>query len=83
MHTIFRVWRSGPKDCIALFPGMPTDHADHCWSYEHIGQGGAADYNLVISLTRPARAGECKELHQELTDLGYLVERRQRRQRTN
>lgn len=78
MHVIFRMWRD-TGDCLALFPDQPADRAGHCWSYEHLGQGGAANYNLVIRLTRPAQPGEFEELADELTQLGYQLTVRKRR----
>ena len=79
--VIFRKWRR--KDgggIIALFPEVPADTTGHlCSSYEHIGQHGGADYNLVVfKKTRPAKPAEYAELKKELESLGYCLEVRQK-----
>jgi len=70
--TIFR--RHADGEIIALFPTIPADtRAEHCLSYVHVGQHGAADPALVISRTRPATPDECRELMVELAGIGYVI----------
>lgn len=74
--VVFRIWKDN-GDCIAL---MPMDrYNDLCNSYEHIGQHGAASYLIVMKQTRPAKPEECIDLADELRDIGYNLEVRQRR----
>jgi hypothetical protein len=72
--VIFRVWtrKSLFCDVIALFPEIPASQNGHlCSSYEHIGQHGAADENLVARLTRPAKPHEYRDLQRELEGHPY------------
>lgn len=70
--TIFRAYRNG--ETIALFPTIPADiKAQHCQSYVHVGQHGAADPHHVISRTRPATPDEYGHLLRELREVGYAV----------
>ena len=56
---IFRRWRSGRKEVIALFPEEPHDpNGFQCDSYMHTGQHGGADYTGCITATRPASLDE-------------------------
>jgi hypothetical protein len=79
--VIFRKWpKSQGGDIIALFPGIPTDkYGFLCSSYQHIGQHGGADYQHVVSATRPATATEFYPLAEELTGLGYRLKVKVRR----
>ena len=57
---------------VALFPETPADcFGWFCYSYEHTGQGGAAEYGLVIGQTVPASPDAYAELASELTDRGF------------
>jgi len=70
--VIFRRWHCG--DIIALFPRLPADEAgQHCMSYEHIGQHGAATPDTVIMLTTAAKPQEYQELADELERIGYKL----------
>jgi hypothetical protein len=77
------VYRTYPEDgdVIALFPEVPASvtnpHLVSC--YAHFGQHGAADYNLVLTQTRPATAGEAEPLQRELERIGYSDLRRHER----
>ena len=67
--VIFRKFRDG--DIIALFPeeiSEPTPY--YCSSYAHVGQHGAADPVLVISMTKPASPAEYADLKRELENYG-------------
>lgn len=77
--VIFRKWKTN-GDIIALFPEVPADNIGNlCSSYEHIGQHGGADYNLVVFYkTKPATPEEYADLKKELETLGYCLEVRQR-----
>ena len=68
--VIFRCWPNG--DVLALFPTWPHDYAGTlCTSYAHVGQHGAADYEHVLSRTRPASPDQYASLLQELRVIGY------------
>jgi len=43
-------------------------------SYVHVGQHGAADYNLVVGQSKPAQPAEYAELKAELENIGYNLE---------
>jgi len=78
--VIFRKYPDG--DVIALFPDIPADEFGFdVLSYMHVGQHGAADYGLVISMTKPATFEEFRALKDELTERGYNLSIRQRRSR--
>ncbi len=79
--VVFRMWKSKGGTAIALFPTIGTVPDGHCQSYEHVGQHGAADYELVMSKTRPAKPSEYKNLLCELQRIGYKVIPRSRRPR--
>jgi len=69
---IFRKWRDN-GDVIAVFPEWPSAiHFGEVNSYEHVGQSGGADYDLVISKTVPAKPAEYKELLEELIAKDYF-----------
>lgn len=70
--VIYRVYRSGNKEVIALFPQYAVDTTGYnCQSYMHVGQHGDATPNIVISQTRLAKFNEYKDLHTELQQIGY------------
>ena len=79
--VVFRMWRGKGGTAIALFPVLGADENGRCESYEHVGQHGAADYDLVMSKTRPAKPSEYKDLLCELQRIGYKVIPRSRRPR--
>jgi hypothetical protein len=79
---------------IALFPTiLETNHQNYyswrptsespypisCLSYEHIGQHGGADYDGIMSESRPATEAEYKDLFEELESIGYNLKVYQRR----
>lgn len=69
--VIFRTYKVGQRETIALFPEIPYDvRGNHCQSYLHIGQHGAACPNLS-GITRPATAEEIAPLAAELRRVGY------------
>lgn len=80
MHTtaaIFRIDREG--SAFALFPEIPADHHGfHCTAYQHIGQHCAADFQLCIGQSRPAKAHEYAALFNELERRGYHIQVHQR-----
>jgi len=73
--VIFRRWKSGSKNIIALFPEIPTKAINYfpCSSFEHIGQHGAASPDLVIAHTTPAKGWErdVQDLKRELENPPY------------
>ncbi len=53
--VMFRRWRGGHKDVIALFPEMPADYERRfCDSYMVMGGHSGANYHGVVRDTRPA-----------------------------
>lgn len=81
--VIFRYYDHGEfkGDVDALFPYWfeNAEESYNCMSYAHIGQHGGADYQGVMSRTRPATAEEYADLKRELESLGYNLDVRQRR----
>jgi hypothetical protein len=71
--VIFRKWRDGTID--AIFPELPANRNGlDCVAYAHVGQHGAADYQGVISQTKPALPDEYAPLLTELTRIGYALD---------
>ena len=71
--VVFRVFKKG--DVIALFPEIPGDCTGrYCESYQHIGQHGSADYDGLMSITRPATLDEYASLAGELQGAPYEYE---------
>lgn len=71
VKVIFRKFHDG--SVIALFPSIPADNcAEHCQSYQHIGQHGAASVDLSYC-TVPARPAEYAALAAELRSIGYVL----------
>ena len=66
-RIIFRKFPEG--DVIALFPDQPEGRG-RINSYQHVGQHGAADYQLIREL-RPAKPAEYHDLLRELKNIGY------------
>jgi len=75
-EVIFRCWRS---DVIALFPYEIADCDGNCSSYMTVGQHGSANYDAILSESRPAAIAEYAELETELTNIGYNLKIVQRR----
>lgn len=76
--VIFRKFRRG-GDIIAYFPEIQaTMSKAECMSYMHIGQHGAASYDCIHTLTKPATPKEYADLKKELEDIGYKLEIRKR-----
>lgn len=79
--VIFRKFKNGKKEIIALFPyeiyksGITND----CLSYMHIGQHSDASYSQCMKITVPAKKEEYQSLFQELESIGYDLEIKQRR----
>jgi hypothetical protein len=66
--VVFRRWKD-TGDVLALFP-YDDEGNGKCSSYQHVGQHGAANYNLVIKATTAARAAksqDVRDLANELT----------------
>jgi len=75
--VVFRKWRSKPGTIIALFPeiyaGVTKTGYRLCQSYEHVGQHGSANYEMVIHDTRAAKPEEYANLKAELNKMGYVL----------
>jgi len=71
--VIFRKWRN-TGDIIALFPQEPANwQGNHCLSYEHVGQHGAASPLITMGSTRLASPEEYAPLMRELQSIGYKL----------
>lgn len=71
--VIFRRFRSGNKEVIALFPYDIQTQDYSCGSYMHVGQHGAANYQALLSTTRLANPedADVKALKKELESYPY------------
>lgn len=74
-RVVFRIYKDG--DVIALFPDLADTSGVAC--YQHVGQHGAADYDIVIGQTKPATVDEYTPLATELKQIGYQLRIRSRR----
>lgn len=75
VRVIFRKWpKKEGGGVIALFPGIAATVGNpyHCQSYEHVGQHGAASFDLV-NCTRKAKPEEYADLKKELERIGYAL----------
>jgi hypothetical protein len=77
------VWTSGvyiKGTPIALLPLLVSRPGLtwYCTAYSRIGQHGDADYDFVISHTRPATYEEYEPLARELEQIGYKLDIRKR-----
>jgi len=73
--VIFRRWKD-TQTIIALFPEIPEgNRLQYVQSFEHIGQHGAADYQIVLNQTIPAKLSESdvQDLIRELESRGYTL----------
>lgn len=71
-RVVFRQWPNG--DIIALFPQIPADNQGYtCSSYEHIGQHGGANPDVVVGQTTYVSSLH-PPLAKELEELGYDLE---------
>ena len=72
--VIFRKWNGKNGTVIAIFPEeVATDDPATCYSYEHIGQGGACRDYVVIKRSRLAKPEEYADLKSELESRGYSL----------
>jgi hypothetical protein len=71
VEVIFRKYPGG--DVIALFPCLPgtVGNPNHCESFMHMGQHGAADPHGVMASTAPASPVEYAALKRELESYPY------------
>lgn len=80
--VIFRKFKNGKKEILALFPYAyfyKIGNKDTCESYMHIGQHSDASYSQCMKITVPAKKEEYQSLFQELESIGYDLEIKQRR----
>jgi len=74
--VIFRKFKDGAV--IALFPEIQADRCcSSCQSYLHVGQHGAANYDLV-NKSKLASPKEYEDLKKELESIGYDLTIRKR-----
>lgn len=70
-EVIFRKFKDGNKEVIAIMPHEVCDITGSVTSYMHIGQHGACDYNEVLKATKLATPTESLALYTELESIGY------------
>ncbi len=69
--VIFRFWKKS-QDVIAIFPEHIGDMDPYtCQSYEHTGQHGACNPQMIIDNSRLAKPNEYADLKAELKSCGY------------
>lgn len=68
-EVIFRKFKSGNKEILALFPYDTERRFGTCESYMHIGQHGTADLGIIAS-TKLATPAEYADLKAELENYG-------------
>lgn len=80
-RVIFRRWRDGDREPLALFPDLPADRFGDVLSYQHLGQHSAADYAGCIRGTRPVDLldPDVAALKAELERIGYNLRAVRRR----
>ena len=74
--VVFRKWKNGETQ--AFFPDIEEPRG-FVSSYAHVGQHSQADYTYCISVTKPAKPEEYKDLAAELESIGYNLLIRKRR----
>lgn len=67
--VIFRKYKNG--DIIAVFPYEIETYNGEVMCYEHVGQHGHGDYNVIVSNTSLATPEEYEGLLKELESIGY------------
>ena len=70
MKVVFRKFKDGNKEIIALFPDDIDNNRYKIGSYMHVGQHGPA-CRAIIKNTTLAAPAEYEELLQELISIGY------------
>lgn len=82
--VIFRKWpKKEGGDIIAIFPEDIGNMSPYtCMMYEHVGQHGGGDPQLVIRNTAPAKPPEYANLKEELEGMGYSLQVIQKNQYT-
>lgn len=76
--VIFRKYTTG--EIVALFPAVAATvgNPNHCQSYMHVGQHGAADVFEFPRTLKLAMPSEYRELAAELRRIGYKLDIRKR-----
>ena len=81
--VVFRKFKNGNKEIIALFPNQKYSNRTYCSlieSYQHVGQHGSADYYHVAANSTPATIEEYSDLYLELVEkVGYNLKVYKRR----
>jgi len=72
-RVVFRKWKKSPKTIIAIFPDVFSDNHGNLLSYEHVGQHGGCS-RLIVADTILATPDEYKDLFEELTSCGYILQ---------
>lgn len=74
VRVIFRVWKTEPKETLAVFIDEPFSSTCDVTCYEHFGQHGGGDWGTIVSKTRPANEEESAPLRRELESIGYNLQ---------
>ncbi len=74
--VIFRVWNTGTKSVLAIFPELEGARVGLCRSYEHIGQHGDCQPRYIATKTHIATPTEYADLKRELESAPYLYKLR-------
>ena len=70
IDVMFRRVPSWPGyNILALFPNDVVDWKGNVNSYQIVGQHGAASYNYIMSISKPATVNESKDLYNELQNI--------------
>lgn len=70
--VLFRVWKTDSKDVFALLPEVPGSCLrDYIGSSYEFNGHSAADLQLCIIKSRPAKPSEYKELKEQMERMGY------------
>ena len=69
-RVIFRTWKGKFGGVVAILPDQEANPG-RVVTYEHVGQHGEGDYNLLLRATRPSTLDERSPLQKELKDIGY------------
>jgi len=76
--VIFRKFKDGYKEVIALFPEIPgTTDPYTCLSYMRVGQHSSASVGIIDSTTL-AKPEEYADLKEELERIGYVLDVRKK-----
>ena len=65
------IFRKFKDEILALFPYMIADYNGNVTCYAHIGQHSSANYNYIITNSKPIHDPKNLNLYKELINIGY------------